>query len=727
MFTLLLVGMLTLAFNIQPARAEAAVYIRVDGSIDPLTAPISTVDNVTYTFIDNLFDWRVVVERDNIVIDGAGYTLQGDGNVGVDLSRRTNVTVCSMLIMGFGYGIMLLSSSNCSVSGNTIAYNWDRGIYLTYHSSNNSVSGNTITANTLYGILIGTYSYYNRVCGNNITANNGDGMLIWSYNNVCGNTITANSGSGMLIGSYNNVSGNTITGNNEYGIRLNEGSSNSVSNNTIANNGDGIWLAYSSSNSISGNTITNNIEGITFYPSNGNSVSGNTIADNCNIGIWFHESSGNNVYGNNIANNGKGIEFVYSSNNKVRGNTFKNNGIVIDACMYACSAENNTVNGKPLVYLIGQANCSVSDAGQVILVGCDTIRVENLNLSRTNIGVYLLGTNNTIISGNIITANDAGIMFDYSYNNSVVGNTISNNGRGIWFWFHGNNDIIYHNNFIDNTEQVGNTFDSSNVWDDSYPSGGNYWSDFATRYPDASEFDNSGIWNRPYVIDENNQDRYPLIHPYPPITSVLAIAETIGGTTDPAPGAYAFINVSEIQVTAIPDAGFTFDYWLLDAEKRTENPLTILMDASHSLQAFFVDNVPPEIGDPIQVPPENVQPYQNVAVTTSVTDFGTGVYNVTLWYSLDNGTIWIPSTMVEISTNTYQTVIPGYENCTWVTYKIVAYDNAGNPATKSNNGYGFKYHVIPEFPSATILPLFMVLSILSIVFAKRKILKKRGD
>jgi hypothetical protein len=50
-----------------------------------------------------------------------------------------------------------------------------------------------------------------------------------------------------------------------------------------------------------------------------------------------------------------------------------------------------------------------------------------------------------------------------------------------------------------------------NVWDDGYPSGGNYWSDYQTTYPNASEIDSSGIWNTPYVIDANNTDHYPLM------------------------------------------------------------------------------------------------------------------------------------------------------------------------------------------------------------------------
>jgi len=54
---------------------------------------------------------------------------------------------------------------------------------------------------------------------------------------------------------------------------------------------------------------------------------------------------------------------------------------------------------------------------------------------------------------------------------------------------------------------------STNFWDDGV-SEGNYWSDYEDRYLNAEEIDESGIWNKPYVINENNQDNYPLINPW---------------------------------------------------------------------------------------------------------------------------------------------------------------------------------------------------------------------
>jgi len=65
------------------------------------------------------------------------------------------------------------------------------------------------------------------------------------------------------------------------------------------------------------------------------------------------------------------------------------------------------------------------------------------------------------------------------------------------------------------------SYASTNIWDNGYPSGGNYWSDYEERYPDAEELESSGLWDTPYVIDENNQDNYPLMEPWSPLPSTI--------------------------------------------------------------------------------------------------------------------------------------------------------------------------------------------------------------
>jgi hypothetical protein len=54
------------------------VYIRADGTVEPQILPIQRVGE-TYTFTGNIANYTIEVQRDNIVIDGTGYTLQGNG------------------------------------------------------------------------------------------------------------------------------------------------------------------------------------------------------------------------------------------------------------------------------------------------------------------------------------------------------------------------------------------------------------------------------------------------------------------------------------------------------------------------------------------------------------------------------------------------------------------------------------------------------------------------
>jgi len=475
---ILLLGMLGLACDIQGVKAGGTIYIRADGSIDPPT-PCIQRDGEVYTFADNISD-SIVVERNNIVVDGAGYTLQGTGEEsGIYLLGRIHVTIRDIKIKEFRFGIYLYRSSNNTVSGSNITDNYC-GIRV-FESSNNSISGNNVMRND-YGIML-PHSSNNRLYRNHIMANSFYGIRLdkSSNNSISGNSIIANNlyGIGLYVSStYNAVFGNNIT-NNNIGISLESSSFNNVSGNNISNNTRyGVHsspLALSSNNTISGNTISNNEEGVRLY-----------------------NSSDSTVYGNLIANNYGGVFLRWSSGNKLRNNVVVNStynfGVWGEKLLDFVNDVDvsNTVDGKPVYYWINRLNATVPrDAGYVALVNCTNIRTRNLTLTNNWFGIQLAYTRNSIISRN----------------------NIANNWYGIWL-SNSSDNSIYHNTFADNTHQV-YTDVWVNVWDDGYPSGGNYWDDYAGvdlhGGPSQDTNNGDGIGDTLYAIDVNNTDRYPLM------------------------------------------------------------------------------------------------------------------------------------------------------------------------------------------------------------------------
>ena len=77
-------------------------------------------------------------------------------------------------------------------------------------------------------------------------------------------------------------------------------------------------------------------------------------------------------------------------------------------------------------------------------------------------------------------------------------------------------------------------------------------------------------------------------------THVLAILATTGGTTDPTPGSYIYDEGATARVTASPVSGYRFDHWTLDGVVHTENPINVLMNTDHTLNAVFVPISPTE-------------------------------------------------------------------------------------------------------------------------------------
>ena len=95
----------------------------------------------------------------------------------------------------------------------------------------------------------------------------------------------------------------------------------------------------------------------------------------------------------------------------------------------------------------------------------------------------------------------------------------------------------------------------------------------------------------------------------PTPTFTLTITSTTGGTTDPPPGVYTYQENELVSVQALPDTGYTFEYWELNGTNiGSTNPIELAMDANYHLHAVFAE-IPPPTGTRIFVdPPEIIDP-----------------------------------------------------------------------------------------------------------------------
>lgn len=67
----------------------------------------------------------------------------------------------------------------------------------------------------------------------------------------------------------------------------------------------------------------------------------------------------------------------------------------------------------------------------------------------------------------------------------------------------------------------------------------------------------------------------------------VTINTTEGGTTSPEPGTYQYHEDTEVNIQALPDSGYVFDYWEIDGEISYNNPITITVTKNMSITAYF--------------------------------------------------------------------------------------------------------------------------------------------
>ncbi len=244
----------------------------------------------TYVFMGDVVNLTIVVQRDNIVIDGAGHRLQGFKSgesyayAGMILDGRHNVTVRNVVLSQFTSPLRLENSSDITILDNTFL---DDGEGVVAESvSNSSIINNDF-----------------RVECDSIYFGSAEGAPLSTNNIILGNNIT---GGSFGISTYSGSS-NTITWNNiaNVGEAITAGHNTTVANNNMIHGIDGITLV--SECNVYGNTVLNfsqsgiSIQGV-------NSTIYDNVVANCSHSLLLDSYDprplGNNtLYHNNFVNN----------------------------------------------------------------------------------------------------------------------------------------------------------------------------------------------------------------------------------------------------------------------------------------------------------------------------------------------------------------------------------------------------------------------------------------
>ena len=357
------------------------------------------------------------------------------------------------------------------------------------------------------------------------------------------------------------ITGFTIRKGNQRGIQIDVPGYNCyIHNNIITDCISGITI-QASGVKIRDNIITNNSNGISSHSSS--QLTDNYVKNNLGTDILLKYEA-NSVVNNSIGD----LEIHYSPNNVLRHNSLTAFRVLGSEGDYGHGLldylqdidESNLIEGKSIYYLINIHDASIDSSSfsntayfalinstnvhvakmdiidyNLLLAYCTNCSVSNLSFIDGSLSVDFstdLNINNnqflnTSSSNNVIYTSGLGLRFsdsnhlvenvvsDYytafyfleSANNEFVNNTIINNKFIIDHWNSGIN-IFYNNNFLENSQVYHEGRGPHNqLWDNGVDAG-NYWSDY-----EGEDVDGDGIGDSPYIIDEANQDNYPLMSP----------------------------------------------------------------------------------------------------------------------------------------------------------------------------------------------------------------------
>jgi parallel beta-helix repeat protein len=479
--------------------------IVVNRSIDLIgeSADLSTINGSDSEHI-------VIIESDFVNISGLTVKCGGVGgwpNVisGLVLENVTSCGIFGNIISDCYPGVNLYYTHDNIITGNNISNNED-GVWLRY-SNNNSITYNTLMYNDIAidGVNAGT----NNMISHNEISHNAEGIYLYytSDNLVSYNNCTNIDWSGIYLYITDNI---TILNNNYSicytGIDISSSSNITINNNIMLWNQDyGILCQNTDDVHIRNNIVEYSLYGFDIY-----NINRLILTNNYMSAEWRALDLSNSLYGyianNTIANcPDEGINiWSISEYNLITNNTFFN----ISYAFWTDGSEYNIISEN--TFLNNSYALTVWDS-----FSYDIIKNEFFN---NEYAIYfwedVLSCN---ITGNNVSSNVNGIYLDQIDNdyNRITENIVANNDNGIYISL-SNHNTIYHNNIMDNTVQAYD--DSTNKWDNDYPMGGNFWSDYSGvdlfKGPNQDIPGSDGIGDTNYSIDSDSFDNYPLMEEF---------------------------------------------------------------------------------------------------------------------------------------------------------------------------------------------------------------------
>lgn len=351
-----------------------------------------------------------------------------------------------------------------------------RGIGMPTVDANGSGSAITVSAD---GCVVDGFNVTGGGSGLDYCA----GIKLISDGNTLTNITASNNNNGGIVlwrASNNTLTNNIVNSNTHVGIYIDHSKNNHIINNTVSDNEVGIELrAASSYNNITNNIIFSNkvwgVRQVIPIPpliigygilkkggdySNYNTIVNNNISYNGNGMSLSDSSNNNNITGNIVSSNeGGGIYLCKSSGNKLRSNVLHGNEYNFGVYAYGWPGyqvsyyyqdidSTNTVNGKPIYYLVKETDVTIDEhtnAGYVGLVSCNNITVKNLNLINNGQGILVVNTTNSVLYNNTALNNEDSInLYDSNYN-TITGSNVLNNINGIRLHSSNSNNVTNNN------------------------------------------------------------------------------------------------------------------------------------------------------------------------------------------------------------------------------------------------------------------------------------------